>query len=305
MSLVLMILAVILIPIVTYMWVREARGKKLSEGEATFTVLSALYVAVCVILNIWTVVSTGHVGVQYVAGKVFDAPLTEGWHLVNPFTDIDEMSIGGQTCNTPDGGAYVLTSEGVQVNVKVEFTYNLDSAAAPQVYRFFGSEYPSRVIYPAINSALLSAGKAFDPYELYSQKQDEYGYAVSRLTREKIDSILAPYPTLDHTAFFVTPAIKQITLPGKIKDAIDAQYAANEMIQTKQFEVDAARLEAERLKIMGEARRVYNASAGKGLTKDLVDLDRNDAIRAFKDNPNTMVVLSNDAIPVAIGNKAP
>lgn len=97
-------------------------------------------------------VDTGHRGIKTTFGKIIGEPLGEGLHFYNPFTsdiiemEVREVKIEGETpCFTKD-----------TQNVVVAYAVVLypDPAKIHTIYQKFGYQWSSKLVIPAIHSAI-------------------------------------------------------------------------------------------------------------------------------------------------------
>ena len=90
-------------------------------------------------------ISTGHVGVTTLFGRVTGERLDEGIHLLNPLKRVAEMSVRTQEVKEQ---AAVPSSEGLIMRLEASLLYRIDPAHAPEVFRTLGPDYAQVIISP-------------------------------------------------------------------------------------------------------------------------------------------------------------
>jgi regulator of protease activity HflC (stomatin/prohibitin superfamily) len=97
----------------------DAAGRKAEEVRRVRAILPAigvLIVVVGVLLASFRIVPGGHVGVQVLFGRIIDQPLSEGLSIINPFKQVQYMSV--RTLEMFDH-ADVPSKEGLTVALEV------------------------------------------------------------------------------------------------------------------------------------------------------------------------------------------
>lgn len=126
----MIILAVMLGLVAGALWMGSRR-----KGAITFGALAAILLFIAAI----AIVPPGHVGVPVVFGRVSDAALYEGLHLVNPLATVERFSVRTETYSMnssageggrSDDSIYVLSSDGVAMPMDVSVAYRLVDADA-------------------------------------------------------------------------------------------------------------------------------------------------------------------------------
>src|SRR4029453_5034266 len=126
----------------------DMAGRKADQTRAVRAILPVVGVLVMVlgILGaLFRIVPGGNVGVQVLFGRIIDQPLTEGLNLINPFKQVQFMSV--RTLEMFEH-ADVPSKEGLTVGLEVSALYHLDGKAAPIVYRTLGDQYARVYILP-------------------------------------------------------------------------------------------------------------------------------------------------------------
>src|SRR5215467_200819 len=103
----------------------------------------AAFVIVILVFSSVARVSTGHVGVLTMFGRVTSEVLPEGMHFINPLKTNNEMSVQTQTIKE---SASVPSSEGLVINLEPSPIYHMNPHKAAEVYQKIGAHYETVVV---------------------------------------------------------------------------------------------------------------------------------------------------------------
>jgi len=142
----------------------------------------ALPIVVCMI-EAFTVVSAGHVGVQVTLGEVNPNTLNEGVHFVNPISSVKEVDVRLQRAELK--GASAGTKDLQQVHTDIVVGYRLSGPKVPHIYKEFGLDVDSKVLGPAINEAFKAVTAKYNSEELIT-KRDEVSQAITTHISTKV-----------------------------------------------------------------------------------------------------------------------
>src|SRR5687768_10510462 len=108
------------------------RGVGMARLASTIMLMVGLPIAV---LNTFTVISVGEVGIQHFLGRVNAQPLEQGVHDINPLADVEKMSVREQSFPADGGIEHIeaQTSEQLNVALDVSVLYKIDPAHAPDL----------------------------------------------------------------------------------------------------------------------------------------------------------------------------
>ena len=139
--------------------------------------------------NAVTVIGVGEVGIQHFLGTVYDTPLDEGIHWVNPLAEIEKMSVREQSF-PPGGGVEVIeaqTSEQLNVSLEVAILFKLDGAIAPRLFRTLGTEaeIKSNIVLNAVRDGVRSAIATWSIDQIFSAERREIAGDMQREIQAK------------------------------------------------------------------------------------------------------------------------
>jgi len=233
----------------------------------TFTTLGASALAAIMIIgSLLRIVPAGNVGVQVLFGKVLtNATLSEGLNVVNPFVDLEIMTVRTQAYTmsiaTEEGQRYgddaitSLTKDGLEVAMDLTVWYHLEASEAATVFQKIGSDYMDKIVRPAGRTAIRNTTVKYNAVEIYSEKREEVQNDISTtLDRDFKDRGIILEKVL----------LRNIKLPLKVKDAIEAKLEAEQDAQKMEFVLLKETKEADRKKIeatgIAEAQRIIAQS---------------------------------------------
>jgi prohibitin 2 len=227
----------------------------------------------------FTVVSPGYVGVVTLFGKVADQPLPAGFHLMNPMSDVDEMSVQIEKAHAKFDAA----SKDLQhVAIVMTVNYQLDSSEAPRLFREVGLNYLQKIVEPAAAEVLKSQIALHNASEILKQRPE-----IKHTVQEGLSVWLKKYGLLVREI-----SLSDVTFGAEYQRAIEAKQLEEQKAEQKRYELlqaqaqaeivaaeakgqaDAmaarARGEADSLKLKGEAQAEYNRRVAESLTPALL-----------------------------------
>ena len=260
-----------------------------------------------------TTVSPGHVGVPVLFGSVQNYTLPEGFHFINPFLSVDEMSI--QTQNDTmigETALHAMSSDQLSMTLDVTVLYHLNPDSASGIRRFMPT-YNETVVRPSVRTAVRDAVREFNAVAAVSDSRDELGARMVLLVRERVANALEQRG-LNTTSIHIDDVqLRNIELPAAIQESIAAvqrqQQLGNEReqsIRTARQEAQASVAEAEgaaRVVIIqatrdAEARLIRsradaeaNGILDDSITPNILRLRAIDATRAITSSNNTRTVI--------------
>lgn len=186
-----------------------------------------------VLLNSFTTVPTGHVGIKTRFGKVQDSVIQEGLNVKAPFIE----KIVKIDCKTKkiEESSESSTKDMQTVTSTVAVNYNVKKDSANILYREVGKEYEDIIIKPAILESIKSTMAQYTAEELIT-KRAEVSNKIQETLNGKIEN-----RGFDITEFNLT----NIDFSEEYDKAIEAKAV-------KQQEVATAKAELEKQKIQNE-----------------------------------------------------
>jgi regulator of protease activity HflC (stomatin/prohibitin superfamily) len=215
------------------------------------TLGAAVLAVVLIIASVLRIVPPGSVGVQVLFGRVLTkATLSEGLNIVNPFVNLEIMTIRTQAYTmsiaSEEGQRYgddaivSLTKDGLEVKMDLTVWYHLLKSEAANVFQKIGSDYVDKIVRPAARTAIRNTTVRYMAVEIYSDKREVVQNEISKgLEKDFAERGIALEKVL----------LRNISLPAKVKNAIEVKLEAEQEAQKMEFVLQKEKKEAERKQI--------------------------------------------------------
>lgn len=267
----------------------------MSPAKATITtVITAIVIilAVIILLAAITVVPAGHVGVVVLFGKVRTVPLSPGLHVINPLANVVKMETrlleytmsvaSSEGSIRGDDAIDALTSEGLKVRLDLTAWFRLKPDEAPKVYNEIGANYDRKIIRPTLRTAIRDVAVRYTAEDIYSAKRDSVVIEITNRAKELIG---------DRGLILDNILLRNVILPDKIADAIDAKLAADQDARRMEFILQKEVLEKERKVVEAEGIREANRIIAQGLTNSYIQWYRIEMLKQLVNSPNNTIVI--------------
>ncbi|KPJ73904.1 hypothetical protein AMJ52_02745 [candidate division TA06 bacterium DG_78] len=254
--------------------------------------------AFLIIASLIRIVPPGSVGVQILFGKVLTgSTLSEGLNVVNPFVNLEIMSIRTQAYTmsiAPEEGQQYgddaitsLTKDGLEVKMDLTVWYHLMKSEAANVFQKIGSDYVAKIVRPAARTAIRNTAVRFLAIEIYSEKREEVQNEITRSLKIDFE---------ERGIVLEKVLLRNITLPAKVKNAIEAKLEADQDAQKMEFVLLKEEKEAERKKIeasgIAEAQRIIAQSLIGERGRAYLSWKYLENLRSLYQSPNNTIVIS-------------
>lgn len=266
-----------------------------TDGNPALRIAIAAVVVVLLIillLSSVTTVSTGHVGVLTLFGRVTGDVLPEGIHLINPLKSVREMSIQTQQIKET---ASVPSSEGLVMGLDTSLIFKLDPNKAAVVLQGIQPPYETTLVEPTLRSAIRSVTAAHTANALYSGAREQVAAQIqSELERE-----LAPRGIVVEKVL-----LRDIQLPATLRASIELKQQAEQESLAMSFRLQKEKQEADRKRIEAEGIRDFQRTVAQGITDQLLTWKGIEATETLAKSPNAKVVIvgsSKNGLPLILG----
>jgi len=258
-------------------------------------VLVVVVVLVVLLMMAVATVPAGHVGVLDLFGRVQDATLTPGLHLINPLAAVRRMSVQTreikEMMDTP-------SSEGLIVHLEISTIVHLNPDKAVEVYKTVGMEYEMILIHPNIRSAVREITSSYEAKALYSPEREKMGQQINKLVREVIE----PRGVIVESVL-----LRDVRLPERLQAAIQDKLSAEQEAARMQFVLLKEQREAERKKIEGQGIAEFQKIVTEGISENLLKWKGIEATKDLALSPNAKIVIigaGKEGLPVILGGDA-
>ena len=264
-------------------------------GNPVLRLAIAAVVVVLLIILLFssvTTVSTGHVGVLTLFGRVTGQVLPEGIHLINPLKSVREVSIQTQQIKET---ASVPSSEGLVVGLDTSLIFKLNPNKAAEVIQGIQPPYEETLVEPTLRAAIRSVTAAHTANALYTSAREQVAAQIqSELERE-----LAPRGIVVEKVL-----LRDIQLPATLRASIELKQQAEQEFLAMSFRVQKEKQEADRKRIEAEGIRDFQRTVAQGITDQLLTWKGIEATETLAKSPNAKVVIvgsSKNGLPLILG----
>src|SRR5256885_5263329 len=252
----------------------------------------AAFVLVILFFSAVTRVSTGHVGVLTLFGRVTGEVLPEGIHVINPLKTNNEMSIQTQTIKE---SANVPSSEGLMMNLDTSLIYKLNPEKSADVFQKIGANYESVVIEPMLRAAIREATASHSANALYTGERE----MVAKQVRDQLSNLLGARGILVESIL-----LRDIQLPTTLKTSIESKQQAEQEALAMNFRLQKEKQEAERKRIEAAGIRDFQQIVAQGISPALLEWKGIEATENLAKSVNSKVVVmgnSKNGLPLILG----
>ena len=258
-----------------------------------------------VLMASFRVIEPGRVGVQVLFGSVQERILASGLNMVNPLVDVEDFNVKTQNYTMSairqegerqgDDAIRVLTADGLEVIIDLTILYSVRPAAAPQILSTIGRDYRDIIVRPVSRTEIRNNAVYFDAVNLYSKQRDQF----QDLIFSSIDSVFQRRGLQLEKIL-----IRNITLPEKVKQAIEEKITAEQAAQKMKFVLQKEEQEADRKRIEAAGIADYQQKINETLTQKLLEYEMIKSQREIAVSPNTkVIIMPRDGAPVIVDSK--
>ncbi len=274
----------------------DARGKVIDAGGNPLLRLIGLgiaaFVLVILLFSSVTRVSTGHVGVLTLFGRVTGEVLQEGIHFINPMKTNNEMSTQTQTIKE---SASVPSSEGLVMNLDTSLIYHLNPTKAAEVLHQIGADYEAKVVENTLRAAIREATASHTANALYTGERE----MVAKQIYDQLTSQLGLRGLIVESVL-----LRDIQLPATLKASIEAKQQAEQEALAMNFRLQKEKQEAERKRIEAAGIRDFQQIVAQGISPALLEWKGIEATETLAKSPNAKVVVignQKSGLPLILG----
>jgi len=265
----------------------------------TFVTLGASVLGgIMIIGSLLRIVPAGSVGVQVLFGKVLvKSTLSEGLNIVNPFINLEIMTVRTQAYTmsiaAEEGQRYgddaitSLTKDGLEIVMDLTVWYHLDAPEAAIVFQKIGKNYVAKIVRPAARTAIRNTTVKYNAVEIYSEKREE----VQTEINEQLEKYLE-----ERGIVLEKVLLRNIKLPAKVKNAIEAKLEAEQDAQKMEFILLKEIKEADRKKIeaggIASAQRIIAVSLIGERGRAYLSWKYLENLKNLYQSPNNTIVIS-------------
>ena len=291
--------SIIIAIVVFFIW-RGAAGKAgqntvPSRSVARVSALFAGVFAVLALLQCFTQVPAGYVGVVDFFGIVSEKTIPSGINIVNPLANVVKFTIQTQEHKET---MQVLSREGLTIGLEISVLYRLNPDSAGRVYKTVaGGDYETIILIPQFRSISRSVTASFQASALYSTERERLGVAI----QEELAKTVAPRGV----TIEATP-LRNVALPTQLTEAIEQKQRADQESQRMEFILTKEKQEADRKRIEAKGIADFQAIVAAGISDQLLRWKGIEATEKLANSPNTKVIIvgaGKDGLPIILDTK--
>lgn len=184
------------------------------------------------LFNSITTVGTGEIAVMTRFGRVTGQELDEGLHLKLPIDKANKYDVKVQR---EEVKAAAASKDLQDINSTLVLNYSLREGEVDEIHRTLGNEYREKVIDPALQEVFKASTARYDATQVITNRAEVKSLAV-KLLRERLESFGITVVDLNITNF---------SFSKEFSAAIEDKQVAQQRAQRAQFNLEAARIDAE------------------------------------------------------------
>jgi prohibitin 1 len=250
---------------------------------------------VLALLQCFTQIPAGYVGVVDFFGVVSNQTLRAGLSPVNPLANVIKYSIQTQEHKET---MQVLSREGLTIGLEVSALYRLNPDSAARVYMTVaGGDYETIILIPQFRSICRAVTASFQASALYSTERERLGASI----QEELAKTVAPRGvTIENTP------IRNVALPTQLTEAIEQKQRADQESQRMEFILTKEKQEADRKRIEAKGIADFQTIVAAGISDQLLRWKGIEATEKLASSQNTKVIIvgaGKDGLPIILDTK--
>lgn len=250
--------------------------------ETTRRIASAVMVffLLLALIEFFTVIPAGHVGVIDFFGTVSDNTLKAGINMVNPMANVVKMSVQTQEIKeTMD----VPSKEGLTVQVEMSALFHLNPDKAADVYKTVaGGNYVEIILVPQFRAVTRGVTAGYEARALYTSEREMLTQLIQKDLSMKIE---ARGITVESTP------LRRVGLPPDLTRAIEEKLRADQESQRMQFVLMKERQEADRKRIEAQGISDFQKIITLSISEQLLHWKGIETTEKLAASPNAKIVV--------------
>lgn len=267
--------------------------KRYSKTESTFA-LAGFFIALFIaVMQFWTIIPAGHVGVVDFFGNVSDNTLLPGVNLVNPMANVIKFDARTQELKEVMN---VPSKEGLSIELEISLLHSLSFENANKIYKTVGENYAEKILIPQFRSVVRGVTASYDARALYTAEREK----LAKQIESELSKLVKPRGITLEAA-----ALRQIILPPGLTASIEEKLKAEQESQRMQFVLLKESQEAERKRIEAKGIADFQDIVSKGISEQLLKWKGIEATEKLSNSPNSKIVIigsGKEGLPVILGS---
>lgn len=267
----------------------KKRGVK---AETPFALIGFVVTSLIALMQCFTVIPAGHVGVVDFLGNVSENTLKSGVNMVNPMANVIKFSIKTQEVKE---SMNVPSKEGLSVQLEISLLFHLNPENAFDIYRSVGENYAEIILAPQFRSVVRGVTARYEAKALYTSERE----ALAKQIESELANLVAKRGITLESA-----PLRQIILPSGLTTAIEEKLKAEQESQRMQFVLLKEQQEADRKRIEAQGVSDFQNIVSKGLNDALLKWKGIEATEKLANSNNSKIVVigsGKDGLPLILG----
>jgi regulator of protease activity HflC (stomatin/prohibitin superfamily) len=268
--------------------------KKVNKAEATFALMGFAVAAVIAIMQCFTLIPAGSVGVIDIFGNVSTNTLKSGINVVNPLANVIKFSIKTEEIKEIMN---VPSKEGLSVQLEISLLYHLNPENTYDIYKTVGENYAEIILIPQFRSVVRGVTANFEAKALYTSERETLG--------KQIEDGLAKLVAVRGITVESAP-LRQIILPPGLTASIEEKLKAEQESQRMQFVLLKEQQEADRKRIEAQGIADFQKIVATGITEQLLKWKGIEATEKLANSSNSKVIVigsGKGGLPIILGGQ--
>jgi regulator of protease activity HflC (stomatin/prohibitin superfamily) len=255
-------------------------------------ILGGFLLVLGIFSSCFVVIDAGYVGVKSLFGKVQNDVLNSGLNFINPLVDVKKLDIRTQTYTmsgvadeghkTSDDAIRVLTADGLEVTIDLSVLYRLIPQESPRLMREIGVSYEDKIVRPITRTRIRDNAVYYEAVALFSSKRDEFQNRIFKTIDDDFRK---------RGLFLENLLVRNITLPGPVKAAIERKIEAEQEAQKMQFVLQKEKQEAERKRVEAQGISDYQRIINESLSEKQLQYEQIKAMRELAGSQNAKIIV--------------
>ncbi len=232
-----------------------------NRGRLALVTLLLLFLLLFFFKSIFITVYPGEMGVKFnrlFGGTVVNRIYPDGFYVIFPWDKLYTYDVRIQGFQRE---VSTLSSEGLYIGVDIAVRFHLDRERLPYLHLNVGPEYMEKVVIPISISSVRQVVGRYQPEGIYSLDSQKMCDDVLIEVINQTGRIPIIYDSL---------VIERITLPDRIKTAIENKLRHQQELLAYKYRIEAQTAEIRRLSLEAEGIAVYNDRIRKSLSPELL-----------------------------------
>ena len=253
-------------------------------NRVTFLIAAGLFITLTLFSGC-TVIEDGEVGVSKSFGSISDEPVAQGIVIQVPVVrTVETWNVKLQEFKE---AAQVPSSEGLIVGLETSLLFRILPDRAPEIRKTVGRNYGEILIIPYFRNAVRDVVSGYPVKNIYTESG-----------RKEIASKIKSFLTAnlqDRGIQVVDVLLRDVKLPTKFRESIEAKLTAEQAVQQKVFmlqqAVKDAEIEVARARGAAKAQEIVRSTLSGSYLQYLW-------IKTLNENPNVIYVATEANLPI-------